>query len=53
MALIVTLIQLLPPQKMVILLFNITPMKRKLQKEVKFKIREQYGKYEFDLDWIG
>ncbi|MFV8324693.1 hypothetical protein [Flavobacterium sp. ZS1P14] len=27
-------------------------MKRKLQKELKFKIGEQYGKYEFELDWV-
>ncbi|WP_238567346.1 hypothetical protein [Flavobacterium sp. 83] len=27
-------------------------MNRKLQKELKFKIGEQYGKYEFELDWV-
>ncbi len=27
-------------------------MDKKLLKELKFKIGEQYGKYEFDLDWI-
>lgn len=27
-------------------------MNKKLQQELKFKIGEQYGKHEFDLDWV-
>ncbi|SEF77254.1 hypothetical protein [Flavobacterium urumqiense] len=27
-------------------------MNKKLQQELKFKIGEQYGKYEFELDWV-
>ena len=27
-------------------------MNNKLQKELKFKIGEQYGKHEFELDWV-
>jgi hypothetical protein len=28
------------------------PMDKKLQQELKFRIGEQYGKYEFELDWV-
>lgn len=27
-------------------------MNKKLQEELKFKIGEEYGKYEFELDWL-
>lgn len=27
-------------------------MNKKLQQELKFRIGEQYGKYEFELDWV-
>lgn len=27
-------------------------MSKKLQQELKFRIGEQYGKYEFELDWV-
>jgi hypothetical protein len=27
-------------------------MDKKLQQELKFKIGEQYEKYEFELDWV-
>lgn len=27
-------------------------MNKKLQQELKFKIGEQYGRHEFDLDWV-
>jgi hypothetical protein len=32
--------------------FNTMPMNKKLQQELKFRIGEQYGKYEFELDWV-
>lgn len=28
------------------------PMNKKLQQELKFRIGEQYEKYEFELDWV-
>lgn len=33
--------------------FNTKPMNKKLQQELKFRIGEQYGKYEFELDWVN
>ena len=32
--------------------FNTMPMNKKLQQELKFRIGEQYEKYEFELDWV-
>lgn len=32
--------------------FNTMPMNKKLRQELKFKIGEQYGKHEFELDWV-
>jgi hypothetical protein len=36
----------------VVFAFNTMPMDKKLQQELKFRIGEQYGKYEFELDWV-